>query len=114
MSLSMATKQYLTRHHRGDVVTVQVMEPVSLTSHARETLHYVRAVCECEIKQLSTVLACFLCHVSFPRCCNSVIVQGMLRVYVYVCLCLCVCVYSFRCELFSAVPLDYVALKSKC
>ena len=58
MSLAMATKQYLTGHHQGDVVTGQVMEPVSLTSHARETLHYGIApgvcvcVCVCESERV--------------------------------------------------------------
>lgn len=40
VSLTMATKWYLTGHQHGDVVTGQAMEPVSLTSHAWETLHY--------------------------------------------------------------------------
>lgn len=107
--------QCVTGHQQGHVVTGQVMEAVSLTSHAWETLHYWRAARECvsvcvwESKQLSTLLACPLCHVSFPRCCNSVIVQGILRV----CVCVRVRVFSLRCELFSAALFDYVALKHK-
>lgn len=94
MSLVMATTQYLTDCHHGDGVTGQVMEPVSLTSHAQETLHYGIAVCVCarvcvsvrESECESTELAYFDCHVSFPTCCNSVIVQDA------ECVCVCVCI----------------------
>lgn len=68
-------------------------------------------VCVCQPvskKQLSTVLPCFLCHVSFPRCCNSVIVQGVLQVYV----CVFLSVLN-KCEFFSAVHLYHVAVKHK-
>jgi len=88
-----------------DVVTGQVMDPEPLTSHAQETLHYRIALCVsvCETErgewkktQLSAVQAGFLCHVSFPRCCNSVIVQGVQ------CLTVCVCGTKSECVLFES------------
>lgn len=58
------------------VVTGQVMDPVSLTSHAWEMPALMWAW---KPKNEKEALCCSRCHVSFPRCRDSVIVHVVLR-----------------------------------